>query len=218
MKEKVAVATVEGKTYFLILNQLRERNIPFVSLVPGDTVSAEVKVVITTEKEKHLIKHEKILIFSGENDLDILINDAEKMLQGKKDYEKVVVGIDPGASIGFVAIADGKVIEESNCFSTKNVIDNINKIVKKVNFSVTSVVVKIGNGVPVYKDLLEALDDSLPQEIKLQEVNDAGTNRPIKENKRSRRVRHISSAKKIAARTGTIFSRRRTTIAANTRI
>ena len=218
MKEKVAVATVEGKTYFLIVNQLRERNIAFLSLVPGDPVSAEVKVVITTEKEKHLIKHEKILVFLNENDLDILVNNAEKMLQGKEDYEKMVIGIDPGVAIGFVAIADGKVIEESNCFSTKDVIDTINKTVKTINFSVTSVAVKIGNGVPVYKDLLEALDDALPLEVKLQVVNEAGTNRPLKENKRSRRIRHISSAKKIAARSGIIFSRRRKTIATNTRI
>ncbi len=65
MKEKVAVATVEGKAYFLIVNQLREQNIPFVSLVPGESVPAEVKVVITTEKEKHLVKNEKILIFQA---------------------------------------------------------------------------------------------------------------------------------------------------------
>ena len=52
MKEKVAVATVEGKAYFLIVNKLREQNIPFISLVPGEVVPAEVKVVITTEKEK----------------------------------------------------------------------------------------------------------------------------------------------------------------------
>ena len=63
MREKVAVTTVEGKTYFLIVNQLRERNIPFVSLVPGDEIAAEVKVVITTEKERNLVKHGKILIF-----------------------------------------------------------------------------------------------------------------------------------------------------------
>ena len=38
MKEKVAVATVQGKAYFLIVNALREQNIPFVSLVPGQSV------------------------------------------------------------------------------------------------------------------------------------------------------------------------------------
>ena len=52
LKEKVAVATVEGKAYFHIVNQLREQDIPFVSLVPGESVPAEVKVVITTPSRK----------------------------------------------------------------------------------------------------------------------------------------------------------------------
>ena len=42
------------------------------------------------------------------------------MLQGKEAYEKIMMGIDPGEAIGLAAIADGKVIEESNCFSQKN--------------------------------------------------------------------------------------------------
>jgi len=32
MKTKVAVATVQGKTYFLIVNKLKEKDIPFLSL------------------------------------------------------------------------------------------------------------------------------------------------------------------------------------------
>jgi hypothetical protein len=73
---------------------------------------------------------------------------------------------------------------------------------------VTTVLVKIGNGVPVYKELLEAMDEALPPKIELEVVNEAGTNSPLKENKRSRRIRHISSAKRIAGRTGYIFPRR----------
>ncbi len=217
MKEKVAVATVEGKAYFLIVNLLRERNISFVSLIPGDSVPAEMKVVITTEKEKPLIKHEKTLVFSDENELDILINEVEKMLQGKEAYEKIVIGIDPGEAIGFAAIADGKVIEETTCFSIKDLIDAIDKTIKNVDFSVTSVVVKIGNGVPIYKDLLEAFDNELPQKVEFNVVSEVGTNRPLKENRRSRGIRHISSAKRIAARTGYIFPRRKT-LATNSRI
>ncbi len=217
MKEKVAVATVEGKEYFLIVNQLRERNIPFLSLVPGNQVAAEVRVVITTEKEKHLITHAKKLIFPGEHDLDILVDEVEKILQGKEAYEKIIIGIDPGEAIGLAAIADGKAVEESNCFSTKEVIDTINKKIKNVSFSLTNVLVKIGNGVQVYKDLLEALDEALPAEVELEVVNEAGTNSPLRENKRSRRIRHISSAKRIAGRTGYIFPRRKR-IAENSRI
>ena len=57
-----------------------------------------------------------------------------------------------------VVIADGKVIEEGNCFSTKELINSILKILRNVNFEVTSVSVKIGNGVPFYKEMLEGLD------------------------------------------------------------
>ena len=65
MKEKVAVATVQGKAYFLIVNKLNEKNISFISLLPGQSVPAKIKLVITTPEEKHLVSHEKILIFPG---------------------------------------------------------------------------------------------------------------------------------------------------------
>ena len=87
MKEKVAIATVDGKAYFLIVNKLRDQNIPFISLVPGETMHSEVKVAITTEKEKHLVKNEKMLIFTSENELDSLVNEVERVLQGKEAYE-----------------------------------------------------------------------------------------------------------------------------------
>ena len=217
MKEKVAVATVEGKAYFLIVNELREQNIPFISLVPGEPVPEEVKVVITTEKEKHLVKHEKILTFSNEGELDNLVDEVKIILQGKEAYEKIVIGIDPGEATGLAVIADGKVIEEGNCFISQEVVNSIIKSIRNVNFSLTSVSVKIGNGVPVYKELLEALDDVLPPEVVLEVVGEAGTNRPLKNNKRSRKIRHISSAKRIAGRVGYIYPRRKA-IATNSRI
>ena len=114
-------------------------------------------------------------------------------------------------------MADGKVIEEGNCFSSQEVISSILKILSNVNFAVTTVSVKIGNGVPVYKELLEDLDDALPPQVALEVVDEAGTNKPLKENKRSRGVRHISSAIRIAGRSGNIFPRRKI-IAANSRI
>ena len=209
MIEKVAVATVEGKAYFLIVNELREQNIPFISLVPGEPVPAEVKVVITTEKEKQLVKNEKILMFTSENELDSLVNEVKRILQGKEAYAKILIGIDPGEAIGLAVIADGKDIEEGNCFSTQEVIKSIIKTIRNVNFTVTSVSVKIGNGVPVYKELVEALDDALPPAVVLEVVSEAGTNRPLKKNKRSRRIRHISSAIRIAGRTGYIIPRRK---------
>jgi hypothetical protein len=216
MREKVAVATVQGKQYFLLVNQLKERNIPFISLVPGEPVPAKVKLVITTEKEKQAVNFEKILLFHSEAELDDIVNEAKKTLLGKEAYEKIVIGLDPGKATGLAILADGKIIEEGNCYSAQEVIKSILKTIGNVNYSQTAVTVKIGSGVPLYRELLEDLDTSLPAEAVLEVVNEAGTNKPLKENKRSRKIRHISSAKRIAGRNGRRVERRRM-IAANGR-
>jgi hypothetical protein len=57
--------------------------------------------------------------------------------------------------------------------------------------------------------LVKSLDESMPQNVVLQVVNEAGTNLPVTHNKRSRRIRHIASAIKIAGRAGTTYSRER---------
>lgn len=215
MREKVAVSTVDGKAYFLIVNELREQNIPFLSLVPGQPVPAEVKVAITTEKEKSLVKSEKILVFKDKPQFDDLFIEIKRALLGKEAYEKIIIGIDPGEAIGLVVLADGKVIEEGNCYSSKEVINSISKIIRNVNFNLTNVTVKIGNGVPIYKDLLEDMDAALPAQVVLEVVGEAGTNRPLKENRRSRKIRHISSAIRIAGRTGYLAPRRKTTATDN---
>jgi hypothetical protein len=207
VKEKVAVATVKGKAYYLIVNKLQEQGIPFVNLIPGEPVPSEVKVVITTEKERHLVIHEKILILPEEDELDALVNAVKLILQGKEKYEKVIVGVDPGGAIGLAVMADGKVIEENNCFSINELVLSLQKLVKDIDFSLTNVSVKIGNGVPIYQEIVENLDSALPPQVALEVVNEKGTNQPLKENKRSRKIRHISSAKRIAARTGYVVPR-----------
>ncbi len=217
MIEKVAVATVQGKTYFLMVNKLKEQNVPFISLIPGEAVPAKILMVITTEQEKHLVNHQKTLVLHGKDELDRLVEHVKMLLLGKEAYKKIVVGVDPGGAVGLAALADGKVIEEGNCFSTKELIDSILKIIRNVDFEVTNVSVKMGNGVPIYRELLESLDSTLPPQVVLEVVNEAGTNKPLKENKRSRGVRHITSAKLIAGRVGNIIPRSKT-IAAHNRI
>ncbi|MGE5574689.1 MAG: hypothetical protein ACM3UL_01005 [Ignavibacteria bacterium] len=217
MKERVAIATLQGKVYYVVVNKLKEENISFVSLLPGQLVPPKIKLVITTAEEKHLVDHEKVLVFREEDKLNSLFDEVKKALLGKEAFERIVFGIDPGAWTGLAALADGKVIEEGNCFSSEEVICSIIKILDNVDFAVTKVSVKIGNGVPIYKEMLVDLDDALPSKVTLEVVNEAGTNVPLKDKKHSRGVRHISSAIRIAGRVGQIFPRRKT-IAAHSRI
>jgi len=191
------------------VNKLRERDIPFLSLVPGEMVPADIKVVITTEQEKHLISHERILVYDGERAPDAAANEIRKILQGKETYEKIVIGIDPGEVFGLAVIADGKVNETGNCFSIQDALTKVNSVLQDVDFSSTAVTIKIGSGVPTYKELLEAFDLALPPEVALEVVSEAGTNRSLNHNKHRRGLRDIASAIRIAGRAGHVYPRRK---------
>ena len=212
MKAKIAVATVSGKVYYLIVNELKRKNIPFISLTPNDVIPIEIKVVITTKEEQKLLNHEKILVFNGGVEPEALINEALQIIQGKEYYEKIVIGVDPGEVFGVAVLADGKVIETGNCFSVEETLDEIKKILKNLEkISITSVSVKVGNGVPVYNEkLLRSLDNALPLNIMLESVSEAGTDRYLNETEHRRGLRDIVSAIRIAGRSGQTFPRRKT--------
>lgn len=211
MSAEIAVATVQGKAYYLIVNELKKRNIQFLSLTPTEPVPVEIKIVMTTEKEKHLINHENVLVYKEGEGLEAMINSALQIAYGKRYYEKLTVGIDPGKVLGFAVIADGKVVEAENCFSVEEAIEKIKKVLKNLSdATTTSTTVKIGNGVPAIKeDLMRALDEALPQNVVLESVEEAGTSRYINEAKHRRELKDIASAIRIAGRNGSAFQRRK---------
>jgi hypothetical protein len=212
MKEKIAVATVSGKAYYLIVNELKRRNVAFLSLTPYEPVPIEIKVVITTEDEKELINHEGILAYNNGMEPAAFINEALQIIQGKESFEKVTIGVDPGEVFGLAVLAGGKVIETENCYSVEETLRKIETIIRGLDTTpVSSISIKVGDGVPACKErLLHALDKALPPNVLLESVSEAGTNRRLNEAKHRRGLRDIVSAIQIAGRSGHTFHRRKT--------
>jgi hypothetical protein len=211
MRAHIVVATVSGKAYYLIVRELQKRNMPFLSLTPNEPIPAEVRVVLTTEKEKHLINHEKILVYDENTDVEAMINTALQIIQGRENYEKLVIGIDPGEALGLAVLADGKVMRTEACSSVGETLEKVRGIIRSFeNTSASSISVKVGDGVPSCKrEILRALDAVLPQDIVLESVSEAGTSRYLNEAKNRRGLRDIVSAIRIAGRNGHAFQRRR---------
>lgn len=211
MKAEIAVATVSGKAYHMIVNELRKRGVPFLSLTPAESIPAEIKVVITTQKERCLVNHDRVLVYQNEVEPETLASEALQIVQGKEYFEKIVIGIDPGEVFGVAVLADGKIIETANCFSAKETTDKVKNILKNLKNTPTDYVsVKIGDGVPAYKEkLLRGLDKALPPNVVLESVSEAGTNRNLNETKHRRGLRDIVSAIRIAGRSGHKFQRRK---------
>lgn len=208
-KPEIAVATVSGKAYYMIVDELERRNIPFLSLVPTEPIPIGIKVVLTTESEKHLVRNEKTLTYNEMTSPDMLINEALRVVQGKGQYEKMVIGVDPGQTIGVAVLTDGKVIETANCFGIEETQQKIVSILKNsANARVNSITVKVGDGVPTCEEkLLRFLDKALPKDVMLESVREAGTNHDLNDTKNRRGLRDIISAIKIAGRNGHVFQR-----------
>jgi hypothetical protein len=212
MKEKIAVATVSGKAYYLIVNELKRRNLPFLSLIPTEPVPVEIKVVITTKEERQKISHDRVLVFHEGVEPEALVNEAMQIIQGKEYYEKIVIGVDPGEVFGLAVLADGRVIETENCFSVEETLGKIENILHNLEKNpLTDISVKIGDGVPKCKErLLRVLDNALPSNIALESVSEAGTDRYLNETEHRRGLRDIVSAIRIAGRNGHKFPRSKT--------
>lgn len=212
MKERIAVATISGKAYYHLVNELKRRNIPFLSLTPREPVPIEVKVVISTKEEKGLINHENVLAYKIGDNPAPTVNEALRIVQGKELFEKVCIGVDPGEIFGLAVLAEGRVVETENCYSLDEAVHMIEEFIKNLaDTPVSSISVKVGDGVPDCKEkLLKALDKTLPSGVILESVGEAGTDSCLDEAKHRRGLRDIFSATKIAGRNGHAFQRSRT--------
>jgi predicted RNase H-like nuclease (RuvC/YqgF family) len=141
-----------------------------------------------------------------------LINEASRIAQGKESCERITIGVDPGEVFGLAVLADGILVETGNSFSLEETSERISGIVRNLRgSSVTSISVKIGNGVPSQeRDLIRMLDAQLPTNVSLESVSEAGTNRSLNDEKHRRGLRDIASAIQIAGRRGREFQRRKT--------
>lgn len=210
MKAKIALATVSGRAYYKLVNELKAKGLSFLSLIPWDSVPLDVKVVVTTEEERGSITHPNVLTFKRGDDPAEVIDEAIRIVQGKQSYEKIIIGIDPGKASGVAVVGDGVVLKTINCSSLREVIDAVLEAVQKA--PAAEYVVKVGDGAPPYtRVLLESLDKSLPRAIGTQIVGEAGTSHFAKETSHLRGLKDAMSAIKIAARNGQVYKRKRTT-------
>ncbi|MEJ2241359.1 MAG: hypothetical protein P8Y18_04370 [Candidatus Bathyarchaeota archaeon] len=111
MRIQIAVATVSGRTYYEFVNELNRKKLSFLSLKPWDPIPFNIKVVLTTQEESKKISHPNILFFGEKINPESIIDEALLIIMGKKQYNKVIIGVDPGETCGIAIVCDNKVLE-----------------------------------------------------------------------------------------------------------
>jgi len=207
MKAKIVVATVSGRAYYELVNELQKKRLPFLSLKPWDPIPLNIKVVLTTEEESHQVSHPQILCFKQGSNPESVVDAAILIIQGKQGYEKIVVGVDPGKTYGIAILGDNKVLETLTASNIEKAAHLVADSLKR--FPAEVKVVRVGNGPPEYtRTLLDSLDKDLPEETLMEIVSEAGTSRLTNKSANRRVLRDAVSAIKIAGRNGRILSRR----------
>jgi len=207
MEAKIAVATVSGKAYYFLVNELKARGIDFLSLTPYEPVPLTVEVVITTEKEREFIKHPKVLVYQEHTSPAVVLDEAAKLIRGKKTFEAITVGVDPGKTFGVATLSDGNVLETLTCASLEETVKVVAEIFSKHQSAVR--VVRVGNLAPsCTAELLLLLDETLPRDVTMEVVREAGTSRMGSQTVHKRPARHAVAAVKIAERRGQAYKRK----------
>ena len=174
MRSKIAVATVSGRAYYWLVNELNKRRIPFLSLIPGENIPPSIKVVITTKDEKERIDHPYVLIYDPEENPSIIIDEALRIIKNKKVYEEVVVGVDPGKTFGVAVLGDGEILEKKEQLSLEMAIDLILTTINR--HPARTYRIKIGDGVPeLAEEIASRLELSIPKNAILEIVSEKST-------------------------------------------
>lgn len=207
MEEKIAVATVSGKAYYFLVNELKVRGIPFLSLTPYENVPLKIEVVITTENERKYIKHPNVLVYQENADPSSIVDEAIRLIGGKKVFETLIVGVDPGKTFGIAVLSYGNVLKTLTCSSVEETVGKIIEIFSKESASAR--VLKVGDQASSYPaELLPLLDAALPQDVTIEIIREAGTSRFSDQFTHQSRSKHAIAAIKIAERRGQTFTRK----------
>jgi hypothetical protein len=107
----ISLATMDFRLCHLLREQLAKGGLDCEQISPGDKPSKGSILVVTIEKEENAVptNYPKKVVLTNSETLNINRAYAKIILgiEGKKIWESLIVGVDPGLSIGVAIITDG---------------------------------------------------------------------------------------------------------------
>lgn len=201
----VAVATLDGKAYYTITSLLKNIGISYVDVKPGESIKGDVKLVLTTKKERAKVEFERVLCIEDMEDLGLA---GEKVLEevlGERG-DTLLIGVDPGSRIGIAAYHGQEAVVGEVASSVQEAVSLISRMVR--SSQAKRRVVRVGDGDPALAERLAArLLDSLNGLVELELVDERGTSSLSRMKPNKRGIRDLRSACLIALRQGRRYTK-----------
>lgn len=160
--QRLAIQTDDFSAYHDLVAHLRERNVPFLSLAPGQDAPSFVSVLITTAREAPHARHPRVIVYTSPAET---LEAASWALSGAAVFRRCVVGIDPGERPGVAVLADGRVLRLVHAASPEAVRRAAAAVLETV--PARAFLFRIGDGAPTLRDrILRGLwDFDVPVEL-----------------------------------------------------
>ncbi|MFB6298819.1 MAG: hypothetical protein ABEH65_00995 [Halobacteriales archaeon] len=158
----VVVATADFEIYHGVVNELRDRGIPFSTVEPSEPLPEETTVVITGRDDEIETTHD--IIVADPDDSRHTVEEAVAML--RSDSGRTVIGVDPGIRPG-IAVLTGDVVVAAFQVPMADAPATIRTELE----GAVDPVVRIGDGARIQGTrLIGALDD-----VRVELVDETGT-------------------------------------------
>ncbi|MEK6977369.1 MAG: hypothetical protein AABX40_03070 [Candidatus Hydrothermarchaeota archaeon] len=197
----LAIVTEIPRFYYNAVRELKGRGIQFLTFGLEDEIPSYITVVLTSREER---KHVRSSIVVAHDDLPTAVSECVRALNGlKKDYKRLVIGIDPGASLGVAVLADNKVIEARNILSPEGVPPVLRGLLE--TYSGAETVIRVGDGGGIYcMRVLKLLQENFDAKI---EVVDETSTTPALGREAPAGLRDVIAAINIALKEGSVLEK-----------
>jgi len=167
----IGVYTTDFSLYHDILQALKRRHVPYVSLSSTRNIPSRIGVLLTSQKEESGIKFHKTLAVDSLDSIDHAIDSALQQLVGKEMYTRVLIGIDPGERPGLAFLGDTILLQKTQVENPEKVAPMIQRFLKE--HPATEIIIRIGNGVPVTRNRI--INSLIPLKIPIEIVDETKT-------------------------------------------
>lgn len=174
----ISLATMNFKLCYLLREELTKGGFSIEQILPGERPSKGSILVVTTEEEekKKPTNYPKKVVLTRTDILRIKQAASKIVLaiEGKKIWESVIIGIDPGITIGVALITDGCL---RSTLETREMQEVVNFVITTLQSTPSKMsIVRVGSTGGYRRILLlNKLLDSLPENVKLEVVNELQT-------------------------------------------
>jgi hypothetical protein len=129
--------------------------------------------VITSREELSKVWFEPKLGLDENDDIQLMLDKALKIIKGKDRFERLIMGVDPGKRPGVAVMGDGEVLDVYQVDFAEKVALILKRILK--TYPDQEILIRIGNGAPTHRNrIINALFNyGVPMEM----VDESNTTR-----------------------------------------